>query len=198
VRHHINCPLRIGDIGRCRPDAGADREPTRGTPALRELHKGLCPNRTRKQPSPPAWRPRATVRKILETELELSLVGFHNPIPEGICPCQTDLTIPHCLDHFEGARTVVIQTVISPAACTPAWRAALLWARVGRGGSREADRFPASKLVLRPKVQSSFIHRICPRNDRNQEGSTGYPYAVFPLRRSSIRINEAVAGTRVR
>ena len=76
-------------------------------------------------------------------------------------------------------------------------RAALLWTRVG-GDSPTRGRFPASKLVLRPKVQSSFIHRICPRNDRHQEGSTGSRYAAIPLRRSSIRTNEAVAGTRVR
>lgn len=60
------------------------------------------------------------------------------------------------------------------------------------------DRRPASKLVLRPKLQSSFIHRICPRNYRNQAGSTGSRYAAVQLQHSTIRINRAISGTRVR
>ena len=76
-------------------------------------------------------------------------------------------------------------------------RAALLWTRVG-GDSPTRGRFPASKLVLRPKVQSSFIHRICPRNDRNQTGSPGSHCNSIPLSHRTIRTTRASTGTRVR
>jgi hypothetical protein len=61
-----------------------------------------------------------------------------------------------------------------------------------------AEGAPASKPIVSPISRSSFIHRICPGNDRNQAVSVSSCYMLIRLRHSVIRTHKALIGTRVR
>lgn len=55
----------------------------------------------------------------------------------------------------------------------------------------------ASKPIVSPISWSSFIHRICPGNDRNQVAAVGSCYPSIRLRHSTIRTHKALVGTHV-